>query len=116
MPELAACLPLGQNFGAGESGRLWWGADRCQKEAGEVSGGPAALGCWDVSLACSCQRVLAGTACGDLVLVSQSPWKRKTFPMCNSAWTARSHAVYHAEGTRLKRRDKGLIVSLYELL
>lgn len=112
LAQLAACLPLGQSFGAGT---LWWVANHCQEEAGEVSGGRSAPGCWAVVLVCSCHRVAAGTACGDLVWVSQSPWKRKTFPVCNSVWTAHSHALHHAEGTRLKGGMKGLVVNLHEL-
>lgn len=81
-------------------------ANHSQKEAGKVSGGHSALGCWDVVLACSSHGVAAGTACGGLVLVSQSPWKRKTFPMCNSVWTAHSRALHHIEGTRLEGWDE----------
>lgn len=109
LPQLAACLPSGQNFGAGKSGRLWfkqWVANHYQKEAREMAGGHTALGCWDVALACSCRHVAAGTACGNLVLVSQSPWKRKTFPVCNSAWTAHLHTLYRVKAARLKRWDE----------
>lgn len=84
-----------------DSGSKQLVANHHQKEAREVSGGHTALGCWDVLLACSCHHVAVGTACGDLVLVSQSPWKRRTFPVCNSAWTARSHT----SAMRLKRWD-----------
>lgn len=31
LPQLAACLPSGQNFGAGKSGRLWFIANHSQK-------------------------------------------------------------------------------------
>lgn len=91
-------------WGSGEAGSAGWVAHPCQEGAGKVSGGPAALG--DGGLACSCHGVAAGTAGGDLVLVSQSPWKRQTFPLCNSGCTAHLHAVHHIEGVRLKRWDE----------
>lgn len=73
-PQLAAHLALGIALELADSAGYQVTPKNWQEGCW---GGHTALGCWAVVLARSCHRVAAGTACGDLVLVSQSRGKGK---------------------------------------
>lgn len=99
-PNLATA---GSTSGFGDSsgaGRLCWVPNHSQKLAGKVLGWPHSSGVLGRGPGpqlspCGCRYSLWRSCFGESV-----SWERKTFAVCNSAWTALSGASHPIEGTR----------------